>query len=46
MIPRTKLISVPIEQLVALRRNPQYLTERQNSALKTSIERDGFQLPS
>lgn len=30
---------------MALRRNPQYLTEKQNEALKTSIEKDGFLAP-
>ncbi len=45
MIPRTKLLTVPLDKLVALRRNPQYLTEAQNLALKASIERDGFLAP-
>jgi ParB-like chromosome segregation protein Spo0J len=41
----TKLITLPLGALVALRRNPQYLTEKQNEALKASIERDGFLAP-
>ena len=40
-----KLITLPLDSLVALRRNPQYLTEKQNEALKTSIDRDGFLAP-
>lgn len=36
---------MPIEELFALRRNPQYLSERQNQALRDSIERDGFLCP-
>lgn len=34
-----------LDQLVALKRNPQYLTERQMTALKESIQRDGFLAP-
>jgi ParB-like chromosome segregation protein Spo0J len=45
MIPRTRLLTVPLNQLVALRRNPQYLSEAHNAALKASIERDGFLAP-
>ena len=41
----TKLITVSIDKLIALRRNPQYLSERQNKALRESIERDGFLCP-
>ncbi len=41
----TKLITVAIDKLIALRRNPQYLSERQNKALRESIERDGFLCP-
>jgi len=36
---------IAIDKLIALRRNPQYLSERQNKALRTSIERDGFLCP-
>lgn len=43
--PKISYITVPIEKLIALRRNPQYLSERQNKALKESIERDGFLCP-
>lgn len=41
----TRLLTLPLAALVALRRNPQYLSEKQNAALKTSIERDGFLAP-
>ena len=37
---------IAIDKLIALRRNPQYLSERQNKALRTSIERDGFLCPA
>lgn len=39
------LLSLPLDQLHALRRNPQYLTEKQQSALEESIRRDGFLVP-
>jgi ParB-like chromosome segregation protein Spo0J len=42
---KTRLITLRLDQLVALKRNPQYLTEKQMIALKTSIERDGFLAP-
>ena len=38
-------MTVSLDKLVALRRNPQYLTEKQNEALRKSIERDGFLAP-
>jgi ParB family chromosome partitioning protein len=43
--PRTKLITLPLSEIVALRRNPQYLSEKQVEALKLSIDRDGFLAP-
>lgn len=43
--PTTRLLTVALSDLVALRRNPQYLSEKQNAALKSSIERDGFLAP-
>ena len=39
------MITVKLTSLSALRRNPQYLSEKQNQALKDSIERDGFLCP-
>jgi ParB-like chromosome segregation protein Spo0J len=39
------LQTIRIEELVALRRNPQYLTEKQQRALEQSIEQDGFLCP-
>lgn len=42
---KTKLIWIPIDKLLALRRNPQYLSERQSLALRRSIEQDGFLAP-
>jgi ParB-like chromosome segregation protein Spo0J len=36
---------LPLSSLIALRRNPQYLTEKQNEALKESIQREGFLSP-
>jgi ParB-like chromosome segregation protein Spo0J len=41
----TKLLTIALDKLVALRRNPQYLTEAQMEGLKASIERDGFLAP-
>jgi ParB-like chromosome segregation protein Spo0J len=38
-------VTLPLASLVALRRNPQYLTEAQMEGLKKSIERDGFIAP-
>ena len=43
--PKVTYITVPLDQLIALRRNPQYLSEKQNEALKKSIQRDGFLAP-
>ncbi len=43
--PDVKQISLPLSQLIALRRNPQYLTEKQSAALVKSIQRDGFLAP-
>jgi hypothetical protein len=42
---KAKLVTLPLASLVALRRNPQYLTEAQMEGLKKSIERDGFIAP-
>ncbi len=42
---KTRLITLRLDQLVALKRNPQYLTARQMTALKESIQRDGFLAP-
>lgn len=36
---------VSVDDLIFLRRNPQYLTPHQMEALKTSIKRDGFLAP-
>jgi len=36
---------IPLSRLRALRRNPQYLSERQMTALVASIRRDGFLAP-
>lgn len=36
---------MPIAKLRSLRRNPQYLSERQSEALRRSIDRDGFLAP-
>ena len=43
--PKISYISIPLSELVALRRNPQYLTEKQSAALRKSISRDGFLAP-
>jgi ParB-like chromosome segregation protein Spo0J len=43
--PKIALLTIPLDQLHALRRNPQYLSERQVEALKASIDRDGFIAP-
>jgi ParB/RepB/Spo0J family partition protein len=40
-----KLLDVPMQNLVMLKRNPQYLTPSQMDSLKTSIRRDGFCVP-
>ena len=40
-----KVKDIAISRLVTLRRNPQYLTEKQQSALRDSIQRDGFLVP-
>jgi ParB-like chromosome segregation protein Spo0J len=42
---KPKICWLPIDKLIALRRNPQWLTERQMTALKESITRDGFLVP-
>jgi len=39
------LTYVPIEKLIMLRRNPQYLTPKQMNSLGESIRRDGFVVP-
>lgn len=41
----SQLLTLPLDQLHALRRNPQYLSERQQKALEDSIRRDGFLVP-
>lgn len=43
--PTVTYITIPLSDLVALRRNPQYLTEKQSAALRKSISRDGFLAP-
>lgn len=40
-----ELSYLAVDKLVALKRNPQYLSERQMDALKDSITRDGFLAP-
>lgn len=42
---KPEIKSIPVSKLLALRRNPQYLTERQTQALQTSIRQDGFLVP-
>jgi ParB/RepB/Spo0J family partition protein len=42
---KTLLKEINAEQLVILKRNPQYLTSKQMNNLKKSIERDGFCAP-
>lgn len=42
---KSELKIIPIDHLVFLRRNPQYLTPHEMQALKASIERDGFLSP-
>ena len=39
------LLTIPLDKLHALRRNPQYLTADQQRALEDSIRRDGFLVP-
>jgi hypothetical protein len=43
--PKPEIRTIPISKLLALRRNPQYLSEKQTEALKTSIRKDGFLVP-
>ena len=43
--PTISYITIPLSDLIALRRNPQYLTEKQSAALRKSISRDGFLAP-
>ena len=43
--PTVSYITIPLSDLVALRRNPQYLSEKQSAALRKSISRDGFLAP-
>lgn len=43
--PKVTSITIKLSLLSALRRNPQYLTEKQNEALRRSIEQDGFLCP-
>lgn len=40
-----QLVTLPLDKLHALRRNPQYLSEKQQRALEDSIRRDGFLVP-
>ena len=42
---KEQLTWMPISRLVALKRNPQYCTEKQMESLKESIRRDGFVVP-
>jgi hypothetical protein len=42
---KSQLLKLRVDQLIFLRRNPQYLTPHQMEALKVSIERDGFLAP-
>jgi ParB-like chromosome segregation protein Spo0J len=44
-IAKTELALLPVDKLVTLRRNPQYLTEKQMKSLKDSVARDGFVSP-
>ena len=43
--PKVTVLTIKLSLLSALRRNPQYLSEQQNEALRKSIERDGFLCP-
>lgn len=43
--PKISYITIQLAELVALRRNPQYLSEKQSTALRKSISRDGFIAP-
>lgn len=43
--PTVSYLTLPLADLVSLRRNPQYLTEKQGTALRKSISRDGFLAP-
>lgn len=45
MPSKIQLREIVLDDLVALRRNPQYLTEKQSAALQLSIETDGFLVP-
>ena len=40
-----ELLYLRVDKLVALKRNPQYLSEAQMDALKDSMQRDGFLAP-
>lgn len=42
---KEQLTWMPIEHLIALKRNPQYCTPKQMESLKRSIESDGFVVP-
>jgi ParB/RepB/Spo0J family partition protein len=42
---KESLMWLPVKSLVMLRRNPQYLSRRQQEALAKSIKRDGFVVP-
>ena len=44
-VSRAELKYLPVAQLVALKRNPQYCTEKQMAALEQSIKREGFLAP-
>ena len=45
MPSKIQLREIALDDLVALRCNPQYLTEKQSAALQLSIETDGFLVP-
>ena len=45
MNKKEELKLLKIDQLIFLRKNPQYLTPRQMESLKMSIKRDGFLVP-
>lgn len=42
---KPRIAELPLESLIALRRNPQYLNEKQHKALIRSIRTDGFLVP-
>lgn len=44
-VKQHRVCEIPVAQCQLLERNPQYLTPKQMTALKRSIERDGFVVP-